>query len=419
MTLLCDEMLERKVLGSCLLKPSLLLELPLTEQHFAGNVHRTIWSQLLWLHAEGQGVDTVRLYERLSSVGKLDAVGGHGYLLELTDTVPDSSPATRRLDELKRLRQLDEQALKLRRACEQGKLEQAEQFAAGLGVFAVEAPEHEPLVTAWDCAELVYDELHGHSKRVVEVYPGLPLMAELVGDLPVGSVTVLGADTNVGKSSIALEMLVGAASADVRGAYVSREDPRLLVGRKFLAMLSGVKPRKIRPGKLEDADWHRLSHAAQVIQSFGSKLVVSQRRGGSDVDTCAAMTRAAQQGAKLVVVDYIQAIRKAAKAQDRRNEIYEVAQTIAAHADRIGVALVLLSQLTIPSGAKATDEPQKHWLKESRDLANMADNIILAHRNEENPFAPIYLRHAKGKEEFGARWTMQRNAKTGRLEEHR
>ena len=44
-------------------------------------------------------------------------------------------------------------------------------------------------------------------------------------------------------------------------------------------MLSGVRPRQIRANALQDADWHRLAQAADVLQGLGGKLMVSQRRG--------------------------------------------------------------------------------------------------------------------------------------------
>lgn len=416
MTVLRDEELERKTLGACLLRPELLLELPLAEADFASEQHRAIWGALLYLHAEGDGVDTLRLHDRLASARKLELAGGHSYLLGLTDTIPAGLPPTRRLRELTRLRALETDTRKLLKACGEGDYEQALALAAGLEVLGTDASDEE-VVTCWDCAEAVYDELHGKRKRALDVHPGLPLMAEQIGHLPLPSMTILGADTNVGKSSIALEMLVHAAQRNVTGAYISREDPKVLIGRRFLSMLSGVSAKRIRRRELEDADWSKLSHAATTLQHIAPKLLVSQRRGGTELDACAAMTRAAQRGAKLVVVDYVQAIELSGRVQDRRNEVAKVAARIGAHADRLGVALVLLSQLTIPPGG-AGKEPEKHWLKETRDLANMTDVLLLAWREQEDEFAPIRLKVAKGKDGgLTKRWTMQRSQQTGRLEE--
>lgn len=416
MTALCDLDLERRALGACLLRPELLLELPLTEADFASERHRAIWAALLHLHAEGEGVDTLRLHDRLASVRKLELAGGHAYLLDLTDTIPEALPPTRRLHELSRLRALEAETRKLAHACSEGDFERAQALAAGLQVLGTEASDEE-VVTCWDCAEAVYDELQGRRKRPLDVHPGLPLMADMIGDLPLPSMTILGADTNVGKSSIGLEMLVHAAQRNVTGAYISREDPRVLIGRRFLSMLSGISARRIRRRELHDADWAKLARAAETLTRIAPKLLVSQRRGGTELEACAAMTRAAQRGAKLVVVDYVQAIELSGRVQDRRNEVTKIAARLSAHADRLGVALVLLSQLTIPPGG-AGKEPEKHWLKESRDLANMTDNLLLAWREHEDEFAPIHLKVAKGKDGgLGRRWTMVRSRETGRLEE--
>jgi len=78
---------------------------------------------------------------------------------------------------------------------------------------------------------------------------------------------------------------------------------------------------------------------------------------------------------------------------------------------------VLLSQLIIPPGCEFK-EPSILWLKESRDLANMADTIVLAWRTEESMWSPVHLKCAKGKDgSVGNRWTMRRDETTGRLKE--
>lgn len=407
--------LERTALAACLMYPGTLLQVPLTEQDFYTESHRVVWNALVWLQAEGRPVGTLNVFERLEMQG-LGKKYDLSFLTGLVDCIPPTDPPTRRLRELTRLRALDVETRKLLAACAEGDIIKAQALAAGLQILGTDAIDAE-ILTAWDCAETVLEELAGRSKRVLDVHPGLPIMAEALGDLPIGSLTILGADTNVGKSSIALEMLVHAAQRNVCGAYISREDPRVLIGRRFLSMLSGISARKIRKREITDYDWPKLATAAATLQHMGGKLLVDQRRGGTELDACAAMTRAAQRGARLVVIDYLQAIELSSKVQDRRNEVSKVAARIAAHGERVGVATVALSQLTIPQGQEGK-EPGKHWLKESRDLTNMADNIVLAWRKEEAEFAPIFLKLSKGKDGgLNQRWTMQRNDKTGRLEE--
>ena len=84
---LYDLELERAVLGTCLMRPETMLGLELEDSDFWSDAHRTIWRALLWVHADGEIVDTWRLRGRLLDEGKLQAVGGDEYLLGLTDTI--------------------------------------------------------------------------------------------------------------------------------------------------------------------------------------------------------------------------------------------------------------------------------------------------------------------------------------------
>lgn len=421
MTELFDEHLERYTLGACLLKPSLLLELPLADQDFGSAKHKLIWAALLHLYAEGEGVDTARLYERLASLGKAETVGGLSYLLGLTDVIPEALPPTRRLRELARLRTLRDAANDVLRALETGDYEKSLAAAADLQLWST-AAEDAAIMSAYDCTTRVHDSALDTSKRPMRVRTGLPRMRMVLGDLAIGSLTIIGADTNVGKSSIALELLLGTAM-DPYGAavgYISREDPEALVGARLLAMMSGVSSYRIEQNTLnkQGPDMPALAAAVESYRSLGDRFLLDLKVGGTELDVCAAMTRMAQRGVRLVVVDYAQAVELSGKAQDRRNEVSKVASRIKAHGSRVRQAVVLLSQLTIPQGAKPTDEPQKWWLKESRDLGNMAEHIVLAWREKESDTAELRLKYVKGKSGgIGQAWTMQRNGATGRLEE--
>lgn len=409
--------LERAVLGACILRPEWLLELDVSEQDFASERHREIWNALLWLQAEGEPIDTLRVVDRLSSRGKLEFAGGHEYLLGLTDTIPGAKPPTKRLKELARLRTLRESALRMLKTVEDGDLEKAQAAAADMQIWSTDAVDTQ-IASAFDLALMVVQEISGESKQVLRVHPGLELFADAVGDLPVGSMTVIGAQNNVGKSSIALEMCAAIARRGVTCGYCSFEDPRSLVGERVLSMFAGISARRLERRQVSREDWSRISGACNTLQEIGDRFLISTRVSGTQLDACAIITRMAQRGAKLVVVDYLQTIRFAGKTQDKKNEVTEVFSAIKAHCARLGVALVLLSQLSRPPKGHEAREPTKHDLKESGDIEDAAENIVVAWRTEQDDFAPVHLKYVKGKSGgLGQQWTMQRSRETGRLEE--
>jgi replicative DNA helicase len=338
--------------------------------------------------------------------------------MSLTDHIPLRNPPTRRLRELTKLRSIMDHAKRLVSTCAEGDLERA--FGAVTDLAAVSADSADTqVINACLCAQTVLNEFSGASKRTLRVHPGLSRFEDAVGPLPVGSMTVIGAQNNVGKSSLALEMVAGTATRDVVSGYASFEDPPTLIGARLLSMFSGVSAKLIERQQLDrDRDWPRLSKAFTQLERAGDKFLISSQVGGTHLDACAVMTRMAQRGAKMVIVDYLQAIEYAGGSDDRRNEMRKVASALKKHAARVGVALVLLSQLSRPPKGQENREPTKHDLKESGDIEDAAENVIVMWRHEESDVAPVRMKLAKGKSGgIGAMWTMQRDQRTGRFAE--
>lgn len=93
--------LERVILGSCLITPTLLVDCDLESDDFYSDGHRLIWSALMYLAAEGESVSTWTVQSRLTDLGKLAAVGGAAYLHDLTDkTIPVPPLPTTRVKRL-------------------------------------------------------------------------------------------------------------------------------------------------------------------------------------------------------------------------------------------------------------------------------------------------------------------------------
>lgn len=417
---LSDLALERDVLGSCLLNPALLSTLAVSHGDFYSVGHQTIWAALCDLHEIGDGVDTVRLRSRLSELGKLESVGGEEYLLSLTDLVPLPDPPVERLRQLARLRALHAAATDAVAKASQGDLHGAAEALDQAQRSALDANEG-GTVTGFDCAVKTLEDITQSSTRVMRVHPGLEMLANAVGDLPVGSLTVVGGATNTGKSSFCLEMLLAAVERNVAVGYVSREDPDAIVGARLIASLSGVSSRAIHKRAIEpDRDWPLISTACGRLKNYGELFLVDTQVGGTELDVCAAMTRMAQRGAKLVCVDYVQTIDCSKRQQDRRNEIRWLTSKLKAHAVRLGVALVLVSQLSRPPKGDENKEPSKHDLKEAGDVENAAEVIVLIWRETEGDFEPLKVKIAKCKwGGVGQSWAMVRSRRTGRLEEMR
>ncbi len=339
-------------------------------------------------------------------------VGGARGLAQVAAAFADMVPDHQELRRLRRLRDLRESALQVVKAAEAGRLDEALALAASIDQATFGIVE---TLTVSDLAERTLQSMQSRAPRA---HLGLRAMHQAIGELPVGSVMTIGADTNVGKTTVALEMLFAAAQDGGTVGFVSVEDPEDVTGARMLSMQSGLSSRKLQRRLLHADDFHALASAIDALKLMGARLLYEDHTGGNDLDVCAAMTRMAQRGARLIVVDYIQEIDASKRQQDRRNEIRWILRRLKSYARRLGVALVLVSQLARPKEDGKTREPGKHSLKEAGDLENASEVVLVLWRESEDDFADINVKVAKCKwGGVGQRWRMRRHPVSGRLQE--
>jgi replicative DNA helicase len=385
-------------------------------EDFTVPVHRLVLEACadLWERGEPISVGSVAL--ELQRKGRaLD--GGERAVAELAvagSTLPDHE----RLRELTRLRRVMEVATRAALTARDGDLAGALSTLAEVDQLGIST---QVTHTGGELAERVLAGLMAPDEADQRrVYVGLRRLDGAIGKLPAGSLTVVGADTNVGKSSFVLAMLIGIAEANITCGLISVEDPEDVTGARLLsAYTEAVSSREIQHGRFtrgEQEAYAQLAHAAVRIKRLGGRLLFEDRTGETELDVCGAMSRMAARGAKLIVVDYVQEIAASKPQQDRRNEVRWVTKRLKSHAKRLGVALVLVSQIARPKDGDEFKPPSKHALKESGDLVNAAEVILLLWRESATDDATVFVRVAKCKwGGVGLIWPMHRSMANGAM----
>ncbi len=351
----------------------------------------------------------------LGRMNKLDAVGGRQGVMAL---VADSGvPDVDRFRELAKLRRLEAALAHASGVARRGDLAETLDAIGALHSSATDAGAFGDVKTAYELAYGVIEGFQESTRRAPRIHPGLPMLADAIGTLPVGSVMVVAANTSVGKSSFVLEMLMACAQRNVGAGLVSVEDPEEITGTRLLGTVSGVSSNRLQRCDFTEQDWARVVTAMGPIQDLGDRLLFADVTGGNELDVCAAMTRMSMRGARIIAVDYIGEIESSRRQQDRRNEIRWLLKRLKAHAKRLGVALVIVSQLARPKDKNPNQEPSKHDLKEAGDLENSAEVIVGLWREVEHDFAPVRVKILKSKiGGLGISWLMQREKYTARGE---
>lgn len=353
----------------------------------------------------GPGVQLGRVLARGRDSGALSPYQEQEAIELLMDPPLGVNPDATRLRMHRQARDIDAALDRAKAALREGRVGEATAMVAEAGEEAARRLSGAGRVkTAKELVEGWLDRLMQAGGKP-GISPGLPKLKEAIGQLSAANVLVVGGGTNVGKSSFILELMLAAAHDGTGTGLISVEDTEDLAAERLISAVSGMSAKTMHMAP----NIGRATEACMEIAELGARFLAVECIGADEQEVCSHMSTMAQRGAKLIVVDYIGEVQASVRQQDRRNEIRWLMKRLKAHANRLGVALVVVSQLARPKDGEPGRKPNKHSLKEAGDLENSAEYIVLLWRDEENDFAPVNIELAKSKTGgVGRSWLMQR-----------
>lgn len=184
-----------------------------------------------------------------------------------------------------------------------------------------------------------------------------------------GDFVVLGADSSVGKTALAVQLAWAQAAKGVRVGFFSLETSALKLTRRLVAQrarvpMSAIKSRKVSDEQLSDV-------IALGAASDKVPLIIYDAAGAGVEELRSA---AAADRLETVYVDYVQLL--SAPGRERWEIVTAISMALHTMAQQLHVAVIGLSQIT-PSDKKAKTKPGKDDLRESRQLKQDADLILM------------------------------------------
>jgi replicative DNA helicase len=204
---------------------------------------------------------------------------------------------------------------------------------------------------------------------------GYPLIdVALKGGLRPATMAIVGGRTGAGKSSLMLGSAILQAGGGIRVGIVSCEDSAEIWGERALGHFSALPTDDLIGQQLALGGSGELDRALERLSQIGVQLTYPLNRPLADV--LAAVRALIADGCKVIYVDYVQAILLGREA-DMKVLVRDAAQRLKAECQQHGAALVLGSQLTRADKRNRFEEPFENDLKETGDLENMTEVVIL------------------------------------------
>lgn len=190
-----------------------------------------------------------------------------------------------------------------------------------------------------------------------------------------GMVSLVAASTSWGKSSWGIMVADENMRRGVPVLVVSVEDSQLTYGKRIVARRSGVNAIRIRDNTCDADDIKKIERTAFNAPSDPFYLNAIGKSVEWAAEAIGALCK--ERAIGVIVCDYVQRFRTEKNFGDnRRAQVTHVAEVLS-DAGRVGGAhTVILSQLKRIEGR----EPAMDDVKESGDLENMADHVLLGHR---------------------------------------
>lgn len=359
-------------------------------EHFRKNEHRQIWRAIVSLWQEGKTADSAMVAERLQRSGDIRDVG---YLLlnHLWEQAWEGMNVTQYIESVRDhalLRGLESVGQAIAYEAQhpsqssQRILEEAERRLFSLAEVGYDASVimfSEVIARVMD--DLDRRSLHGN---VPGVLTGIESLDRILAGLKPAEMIVVGARPSVGKTAFAAAIVQAVAKNGTLVLFSSLEQSHPEIGSRALVAESGVLGEAIRVGHLDSQQTESVYAAAKRLRVLPIAVDDSPRQSVLRIAANARRLKR-KQNLGMVVVDYLGLIEPLDRKQPRHEQVAEISKSLKVIAKDLQIPVVVLCQLNRNVEGRANSKPKLSDLRESGQIEQDADVVILLHREESNP----------------------------------
>lgn len=386
---------EQMILGALLLDNSQVARVASRggAEVFGDPVHADIYSRIAQLERDGILASPVTLKEWTADHEGIAALGGARYLVRLAGAACPHGVIQHYLDHLlelcrrRDLMQAIETATSAIMSGEQQAADVSARLEASIG--QIEPSDSRRLVSMTKAVtEAAARDVAARNGEPMNCIPtGIRALDRMMTGLFPGELILLGGRPSMGKSSVALNIILNAARAGKRVAFASLEMTPEDIARRAMSehMASAGKAtayRDLRAGKWDDLHHDAYCRAASEVADLPIQMMPHDY---ADIGALAAGAKQAKArlGGQLdlLVVDYLQLMR-AAGTKNPFDAITEISIGLKSLARRLGIPILALSQLSRQVEQREDKRPMLSDLRQSGQLEQDADAVLFCYRDE-------------------------------------
>jgi replicative DNA helicase len=204
-----------------------------------------------------------------------------------------------------------------------------------------------------------------------------------LGGLEAGNLTIVGARPSMGKTVFMLNVAeyVG-IKLKKKVLILNFEMDELQLGRRQIASLARINQKVLKhPKEATQQDWAAVASAVNQIQGAENYIVINAHgKSGKQIAYMIKKVHKQLGGLDFLGVDYLSLV----KVDDKNRNVGlgEVTKIIRNLSKRLGYHALVLSQLNRGLESRSDKRPVNADLRESGEIEQDADNIIMLYRDE-------------------------------------
>jgi len=387
---------EQCLLGCLLLDKNAIVKIAdfLHPRDFYKGIHSEIYYACQELFEKGEPIDLLSCANRLKEKGKLEEIGGNGYLTELVNSVPTASHVLNYAKIVQKksiLRNLINVSYEIGQlGYEENEdpdllLDKAEQRIFNIAQRSLSQKFLLVKESLEEAFERI-DKLSKHKGGLRGLETGFTALDNILAGLQKSDLIILASRPSMGKSSLALN--IGshiAINKKIPVGIFSLEMSRDQLVDRLIANQGGIDLWRLRTGKLsgdgDDNDFSRIQQAMGILSE--APIYIDDTASSSILQMRALARRLqAKEGLGLIIVDYLQLMEPRNSNVNMVQQMTEISRSLKGLARELNIPVLALSQLSRAVEQRSPQIPRLSDLRETGAIEQDSDVVLFIYRED-------------------------------------
>lgn len=387
---------EKAVLGALMIDKEAYMVVcdRLRPESFYEPRNQMVYEAIVKLSVDEIPVDVLSVADKLEKMGKLEEVGGHGYIAELSSRVGTSANIEYHANivaEKYLARQMVEYVSVIGKKTldetydMKDVMDEAEATLLELSQKNMKK-DYSVLAPVIGKAVKIVEEAYAQKGGMTGIPSGLHKLDDVTCGWQKSDLVIIAGRPAMGKTAFALSVAKNIAADQKKPmAFFSLEMTDVQLANRLMSNACQIEGKKLLSGQLDKEDWKRLDKCLPVLTD--APLYIDDTEGLSVIELRSKARRLKKEhDIQLIMVDYLQLMTASGmKYNSRQEEVSLISRSLKGLAKELNVPVLALSQLNRGVESREGVEgkrPQLSDLRESGAIEQDADMVIFLHRPE-------------------------------------